>query len=262
MSFANSDTTTFSLIHVNLGSDADVISEVRRLDASSEVLWSQPNFIHEGPDPREYTPNDPRLGNQYHHGLIDNFGAWDVTFGNSDMAAGGPVVAAGGNIARGIDYLNRGEVRRGIEAISPKLVRDALKTWRIADEGMLDYNGNVISGKQNFGTGDYISQALGITPAQMARTYEARTAQKGRETKLRDRRKKLMMQWRRKDPKERVEFFRSAIMSFNRKNPEFRIMPGQLLKSISEQRRRETQTRAGAFTEKAAIRRIGEAYGG
>ena len=187
--------------------------------------------------------------------------SYQEAYQNAIVAAGGPVVAAGGNVARGIDYLNRGEVRRGIEAISPKLVRDALKTWRIADEGMLDYNGNVISGKQNFSTGDYISQGLGITPAQMARTYEARTAQKGRETKLRDRRKKLMMQWRRKDPKERAAFFRSAIMSFNRKNPEFRIMPGQLLRSISEQRRREVQTRAGAFTEKAAIRRIGEAYG-
>ena len=105
-------------------------------------------------------------------------------------------------------------------------------------------------------------EALGIQPAQMARTYEARTAQKGRETKLRDRRNRLMMQWRRKDPKERAVFFRNVIMPYNRKNPEFVILPKQLIKSISEQRRREAQTRAGAFTEKAAIRRIGEAYGG
>ena len=58
---------------------------MQRLDAASHVLWSQPNFIHEGPDPREYTPNDPQLGSQYHHALIDNFDAWDVTFGSSDI---------------------------------------------------------------------------------------------------------------------------------------------------------------------------------
>ena len=188
--------------------------------------------------------------------------SYQEKYRNFLVALGGPIAGAGDNIALGMQYLSRGEMRRGFEAISPKLVRDALKTWRIADEGLLDYNGDIIAGKQDFNTGDYISQALGIQPATMARTYEARTAQKGRETKLRDRRKKLMMQWRRKDPKERAAFFRSTIMAYNRKNPEFRIEPGQLLRSIGEQRRREAQTRAGAFTEKAAIRRIGEAYGG
>jgi len=176
------------------------------------------------------------------------------------MAAGGPIVAAGGNIARGIDYISKEEYTRGFEAMLPKFFRDVMKASRYADEGMLDYNGNVIRGKQNFGAFEYGAQALGLQSAEAARTYEARTAMKGRETKLRDRRKKLMQMWRRKDPKERATFFRNTIVPFNRKNPEFNITVGKLLSSLKEQRRREMQTRTGAFTEKPSIRRIGEAY--
>jgi hypothetical protein len=176
------------------------------------------------------------------------------------MAAGGPIVAAGGNIARGIDYIGKQEYARGFEAMLPKFFRDVMKASRYADEGMLDYNGNIIRGKQNFGTGEYAAQVLGLQSAEAARTYEARTAMKGRETKLRDRRKKLMQQWRRKDPKERATFFRNTIVPFNRKNPEFNITVGKLLSSLKEQRRREMQTQTGAFTEKPSIRRIGEAY--
>ena len=88
MDFATSESTNFQLIHVKMNPDADVIQMMRELDANQSVLWSQPNFIHEGPDPREYTPNDPQYGSQYHHTLIGNDVAWDTTFGDSDIIIG------------------------------------------------------------------------------------------------------------------------------------------------------------------------------
>lgn len=176
------------------------------------------------------------------------------------MAAGGPVVAAGLSIARGADYMRKGELRRGIESSSPKLIRDIIKANRFNDDGMMDFNGNVIAGKQDFSTGDAIVQALGLTPVVAARTYEGRFAQKNLETKLRDRRRRLMQRWRSADPKERARFFRENIVPFSRKNPDFAISVDQLLRSLREQRRREAGTRGGAFTEAQQIRNVGEAY--
>jgi subtilisin family serine protease len=88
MDFPTSETKSFQLVHIQLGADSDVVTTIERLDAAGDVLWSQPNFIHQGADPREYAPNDPQFANQYHHALIGNDVAWDVTFGDSEIVIG------------------------------------------------------------------------------------------------------------------------------------------------------------------------------
>ena len=177
---------------------------------------------------------------------------------NMVVAAGGPVLAVVGNAMRGLDYAAKGEVVKAIEASVPKFARDAIRSFRLAHEGMTDYNGNVIVGKEKFGAGSAVSQALGLTPATVARTYEGRNAQKTRETQLRDRRTSLMQQWRRSDNK--VEFFATKIAKFNADNPEFRISPKQLRQSMMEQLKRESRTSSGYATQKANIRERGAAY--
>ena len=57
------------------------------LDGQADVLWSSPNFYFEG-DPREIIPNDPSYGSQYHHPLMKNNLAWDITFGNPNIIIG------------------------------------------------------------------------------------------------------------------------------------------------------------------------------
>jgi len=59
----------------------DVLAVMESVEASaSDVLWAAPNFIYEGPDPREYVPDDPQQPGQYHHdpSIMDNEGAWGV----------------------------------------------------------------------------------------------------------------------------------------------------------------------------------------
>ncbi len=85
---ASTEYSSFQLVHIDMGPEADVIRIMSKLDDSHDVLWSQPNFIHAGEDPREYTPNDPQYDNQYHHPLMGNDVAWDVTFGDSDIVIG------------------------------------------------------------------------------------------------------------------------------------------------------------------------------
>lgn len=77
-----------SLIHLDLGPGADLATVMRRLDLNATVLWSSPNFSYDGPDPRELTPNDPSYGSQYHHTLMKNNLAWDITLGNPAIKIG------------------------------------------------------------------------------------------------------------------------------------------------------------------------------
>ena len=176
------------------------------------------------------------------------------------MALGGPLFAAGGQIARGVDYMAKGEVVRGLEAGSPKLVRDALKTWRFSSKGMEDYNGNLMLDKDQFGVWQSLVQGVGFSSGTASRTYEGRRAQKRAETQTRDRRKALMQKWR--GATNRPDVWRNEIIPFNKANPEFAITYDAIIRGLMEQARREAQTRAGAFTEKLRIRKIGEAYGG
>jgi subtilisin family serine protease len=78
------DGTSVSLVHVDLGDGADVIHVMNRLDRFSRVMWSSPNF-YQTIDPREYTPNDPLYSDQYHHPLMQNDLAWDITRGSPDI---------------------------------------------------------------------------------------------------------------------------------------------------------------------------------
>jgi len=76
-----------SLVHLSLPDDLNVFDAMNLLDGQSNVLWSSPNFYFEG-DPREVVPNDPSYGSQYHHPLMQNDDAWNITYGSSNVMLG------------------------------------------------------------------------------------------------------------------------------------------------------------------------------
>ncbi|MEM8678355.1 MAG: S8 family serine peptidase [Planctomycetota bacterium] len=77
-----------SLVQLDLGAGTDLMAAMRKLDQDPNVLWSQPNFVFAGEDPRDLIPNDPDFGSQYHHPLIGNVDAWDVSLGDSNIVIG------------------------------------------------------------------------------------------------------------------------------------------------------------------------------
>jgi len=76
-----------SLVHLDLGNKADIFEAMRKLDNNPLVMWSAPNFVESG-EVREFIPNDPDFGNQYHHPLIQNTEAWDITLGDANIVIG------------------------------------------------------------------------------------------------------------------------------------------------------------------------------
>jgi subtilisin family serine protease len=77
-----------SLIQLELGEGADPLAVIHDLSKNDRVLWSSPNFIYAGADPREFIPNDPSYGSQYHHTRMQNHLAWDTTLGNLAIKIG------------------------------------------------------------------------------------------------------------------------------------------------------------------------------
>ena len=75
-----------SLVHLNLG-NANIFEAMVELDQQASVRWSSPNFYqHESPI--ELVPNDPEYGTQYHHPLMQNDLAWDLTLGDPSVIIG------------------------------------------------------------------------------------------------------------------------------------------------------------------------------
>jgi subtilisin family serine protease len=54
---------------------------IAKLNSFAGVRWSAPNYRYTG-DARELVPNDPMYGSQYHHPLMQNDLAWDITLGD------------------------------------------------------------------------------------------------------------------------------------------------------------------------------------
>tara|TARA_R110000772_G_scaffold51809_9_gene118904 strand:+ start:1476 stop:8789 length:7314 start_codon:yes stop_codon:yes gene_type:complete len=168
----------------------------------------------------------------------------------------GPLAGAVGAGARGMDYMSKGEYVRGIEGMVPKGIRDVIKAPRLLNDGLRDYNTKRLLGADTYNWYDTLVQGVGFQTAKTARVYEERIPQQKRDTKLRERRKKLMQMWRRADNK--AEFFREKIRPFNLANRTRRITRSGLRKSQVEVRRAERQ---GVYpTKDRDIARMGRAY--
>ncbi len=76
-----------SLVHLSLPDNLNVFEAMHNLEGKPGILWSSPNFYFDG-DPREIVPNDPSYATQYHHPLMKNNLAWDITYGSADIMIG------------------------------------------------------------------------------------------------------------------------------------------------------------------------------
>jgi hypothetical protein len=77
-----------SLVEVKLRPGANVLQLVQKFSALPGVSWAQPNYIYNDIDPRDFIPNDPSYGSQYHHPKMQNNLAWDTTLGSPTVVLG------------------------------------------------------------------------------------------------------------------------------------------------------------------------------
>src|SRR5262249_6724197 len=133
---------------------ADPLAVVNGLQKLPIVSWAAPNYVYDSAtfgDPREFDPNDPSYGNQYHHPLMQNNLAWDYTLGRSSIVIA--VTDDGQDIAH-VDFfdniwINQGEIPPAYKANLTDVDGDGLITMRDLNNAVnkgpfksTDVNGN------------------------------------------------------------------------------------------------------------------------
>jgi subtilisin family serine protease len=74
-----------SLVQLGLGAGTTPKQAIAYLGTFKQVNWIEPNYIYQGSDPREYSPNDIMYAQQYHHPLMQNNLAWDISRGSPSV---------------------------------------------------------------------------------------------------------------------------------------------------------------------------------
>ena len=70
-----------NLFHFRFEAGSDLLELATHTMTFPGVAWVAPNFQYAG-NPKEFVPDDPLYGSQYHHSLIGSESAWDTTLGD------------------------------------------------------------------------------------------------------------------------------------------------------------------------------------
>lgn len=163
----------------------------------------------------------------------------------------GPVVGIGTNIAKGFQEINDGDYGRGIETMLPVVLKNAMKSMRFANEGVLTKNKDVIHNEEVTAV-ELFSQAIGFSPSDIKTSMEGRSAIYKYKTKLSKHRSELMHKWvvaRQNDDSGGMDKAWAEILKFNEnvseKNPKMRINRMNLIQSYKATERKAKETGDG-----------------
>jgi len=147
----------------------------------------------------------------------------------------GPLGSYAVGVENGAKLMREGNVQRGIEAVLPSFLRNALKGARYMSEGALTLKGDPIVDDVSVYNG--VMQMLGFTPADLSLAYEDVSMRKGYEREILAQRKRLLDKneiARTTDDYDLMEEVREEIARFNdrRIDPKARISSDTLRRSI------------------------------
>lgn len=159
----------------------------------------------------------------------------------------GAAVAMGGNWWAGIDQaVNEGQIYRGIETAAPNAIKDPMRLYRYASEGAVSLKGDIV--KDEFSTLELFYQALGFTPASLARQYEENRANKNKEQRITDRRRRILVDF---DKAVRAGSstadLEKRIDRFNEAHPSWAIKAKDVRRSLRSRERRRAEMRNGIY---------------
>lgn len=172
---------------------------------------------------------------------------------NSAMAAAlGPVAGIGISLLKGAQEISDGNWLRGLEAMAPSLARGPLKALRYGTEGAIDRTGKPIV--EDVGAAGVIGQALGFSPSEVRLATEAKSAVHQADQRLNKRRALLLRQYSMAivmGDEEGAADARQDILAFNEKNPQRRINPLQMARSVATRKKQIAQSQGGVYLPKS-----------
>jgi hypothetical protein len=170
---------------------------------------------------------------------------------------GGASLGMTSRMVDGLGLMAGGDWYRGIEQTMPKGVSDAMKAYRIANEGLTRRNGDVVLPASEVSAMDSLFQAIGISPVQQTVTYERQNAVKTLTDTFQARTTEIKNQYVKAERQNDTEAKAQARAEWNKlqeakaRNGVPRAPLSNLLKAPAEQRKRERETVGGIPYNKA-----------
>lgn len=170
----------------------------------------------------------------------------------------GAVPAIAANVFTGVNMMMDGNVRRGIETMSPVMARAPLRGARYLMEGGADTTaGDRIADTSGW---DSVMQAIGFTPAQVAERYDTNSAIKNAQKRVQDSRRRLLnefaMATKMQDAESKQKTLKK-IKAFNSqyavRDPDLAITGKTLAQSMKAKARRDAMTKNGLYIDKRFI---------
>lgn len=179
-------------------------------------------------------PQETLEGKKYYQALLETIA--------------GPVFGIGGNIANGMQTMAQGNTLRGIEEMLPKSIKDPLKAYRYEQDGIQDKTGITIVDETTIP--EEVAQFLGFSPARGMEGFEGKSAIKNQETLLTQRRRQLMQRYGKDAEEGDTADSLTAIQRWNIANPTMAIRGEDLLRSMREKAKRQSEAENGAYLSK------------
>jgi hypothetical protein len=152
---------------------------------------------------------------------------------------GGPVVGVGMQMERGFEKMfQQGEFARGIEAMSPAAIRNAIKSYRFYNEGALTQRGDAIV--KDLPAPLLVGQFLGFAPSEYTRQLAVNAQLKKLSRAGNSQRTNLLRKYyvaNRSGNFSEAREVRRKINEFNRKFPSLRITPDTIKRSMAQHMR-------------------------
>jgi len=98
--------------------------------------------------------------------------SWAETTKNFILANLGPGVSAGTNMSGAMDDFDNGNYMRGLEKLSPALVKGTLQAVEHTDRGATTSNGDVILKPTDFDDLHFVASVLGVQPQRLSRLQD------------------------------------------------------------------------------------------
>jgi hypothetical protein len=158
----------------------------------------------------------------------------------------GPAAGIVLNVAGGIKKINEGHYARGMEEMSPPVVKDFFKAWRFYHEGATTLRGDPIV--PNVGLWGVFAQSLGFTPQDLQRGYEAMGEIKSLDKQLAQREQrllsKLFLAYKSGDYEE-MDDIGEQIIRYSSKNPGNEIDEKKIKRSFAQRERMSERAEKG-----------------
>lgn len=164
---------------------------------------------------------------------------------------GGASLGMSVRMVDGLGLVMGGDLLRGSELLMPKGVGDAIKAYRISDEGMTRRNGDILLSPEEVSFWESSLQAMGIQPAKQAVVYEQQQRVKDMDKNFQDRSTKIKADYikavRNKDTAAMAEAREAwtKMQEARVRNGYTRQPLSNLLKAPQEQGKRERNTTNG-----------------